>query len=47
MLPKGVLGRQMITKLKLYSTPDHPHGAQKPLPLTSPTSSTRTASSKR
>jgi large subunit ribosomal protein L13 len=47
MLPKGVLGRQMITKLKLYSTPDHPHGAQKPLPLTSPTSATRTASSKR
>ncbi len=37
MLPKGVLGRQMITKLKLYTTPDHPHGAQKPLPLTSPT----------
>jgi len=47
MLPKGVLGRQMITKLKLYSTLDHPHGAQKPLPLTSPTSATRTASSKR
>jgi large subunit ribosomal protein L13 len=41
MLPKGVLGRQMITKLKLYATPDHPHGAQKPLPLTSPTSQTR------
>jgi large subunit ribosomal protein L13 len=33
MLPKGVLGRQMITKLKLYATPDHPHAAQKPLPL--------------
>ena len=33
MLPKGVLGRQMLTKLKLYSTPDHPHAAQKPLPL--------------
>jgi large subunit ribosomal protein L13 len=33
MLPKGVLGRQMATKLKLYATPDHPHGAQQPQPL--------------
>jgi len=33
MLPKGVLGRQMLTKLKLYITPDHPHGAQQPQPL--------------
>src|SRR6202167_2096097 len=33
MLPKGVLGRQMLTKLKLYVTPDHPHAAQKPQPL--------------
>jgi large subunit ribosomal protein L13 len=33
MLPKGVLGRQMITKLKVYATPDHPHAAQKPRPL--------------
>jgi large subunit ribosomal protein L13 len=33
MLPKGVLGRQMFTKLKVYSTPDHPHAAQKPSPL--------------
>jgi large subunit ribosomal protein L13 len=33
MLPKGVLGRQMFTKLKLYPTPDHPHAAQKPQPL--------------
>jgi large subunit ribosomal protein L13 len=33
MLPKGVLGRQMITKLKIYSTPDHPHAAQQPRPL--------------
>lgn len=30
MLPKSVLGRQMITKLKVYATPDHPHAAQKP-----------------
>jgi large subunit ribosomal protein L13 len=35
MLPKGVLGREMITKLKIYATPDHPHAAQKPLPLPS------------
>lgn len=35
MLPKGVLGRQMITKLKVYATPDHPHAAQKPRPLPS------------
>jgi large subunit ribosomal protein L13 len=33
MLPKGVLGREMLTKLKLYATPDHPHAAQKPQPL--------------
>jgi large subunit ribosomal protein L13 len=34
MLPKGVLGREMLTKLKIYATPDHPHAAQKPQPLT-------------
>jgi large subunit ribosomal protein L13 len=34
MLPKNVLGREMLTKLKIYATPDHPHAAQKPLPLT-------------
>jgi large subunit ribosomal protein L13 len=33
MLPKGVLGREMLTKLKLYTTPDHPHAAQKPQAL--------------
>lgn len=33
MLPKGVLGRQMLTKLKVYATPDHPHAAQQPKPL--------------
>ncbi|HXX66355.1 MAG TPA: 50S ribosomal protein L13 [Polyangiaceae bacterium] len=33
MLPKGVLGRRMITKLKVYATPDHPHAAQQPRPL--------------
>jgi large subunit ribosomal protein L13 len=34
MLPKNVLGREMLTKLKIYATPDHPHAAQKPQPLT-------------
>ncbi|HEC09498.1 MAG TPA: 50S ribosomal protein L13 [Acidimicrobiales bacterium] len=34
MLPKGRLGRQMITKLKVYGGPDHPHAAQQPKPLT-------------
>ena len=33
MLPKGVLGREMYTKLKVYATADHPHAAQKPQPL--------------
>ena len=33
MLPKCVLGRQMLTKLKLYASADHPHVAQKPQPL--------------
>jgi large subunit ribosomal protein L13 len=32
MLPKGPLGRQMITKLKVYAGPDHPHHAQSPTP---------------
>lgn len=30
MLPKTILGRQQITKLKVYSGPDHPHKAQNP-----------------
>lgn len=30
MLPKGPLGRQMLTKLKLYAGSAHPHEAQKP-----------------
>ena len=33
MLPKNVLGREMITKLKVYGTGEHPHAAQKPEPL--------------
>lgn len=30
MLPKSKLGRKMLTKLKLYAGPDHPHQAQQP-----------------
>ena len=33
MLPKGPLGRQMLTKLKVYAGPDHPHQAQAPAHL--------------
>lgn len=33
MLPHNVLGRQMIKKLHVYATPDHPHAAQQPKPL--------------
>lgn len=33
MLPKNRLGRQMLTKLKVYTGPNHPHSAQKPEPL--------------
>jgi len=33
MLPKGPLGRQMLTKLKVYAGPEHPHAAQLPEPL--------------
>jgi large subunit ribosomal protein L13 len=30
MLPKNRLGRSMISKLKIYRGPTHPHAAQKP-----------------
>jgi large subunit ribosomal protein L13 len=35
MLPKNHLGRQMLSKLKVYAGAEHPHAAQKPevLPL--------------
>jgi large subunit ribosomal protein L13 len=33
MLPKGALGRQQLSKLKVYAGPDHPHAAQTPQPL--------------
>jgi len=33
MLPKGPLGRQIRTKLKVYAGSTHPHAAQKPAVL--------------
>jgi large subunit ribosomal protein L13 len=33
MLPKTSLGRRQLTKLKVYTGPDHPHQAQKPVKL--------------
>jgi large subunit ribosomal protein L13 len=33
MLPRNKLGRQQLTKLKIYTGPEHPHGAQEPKPF--------------
>ena len=33
MLPKNTLGRKMLSKLKVYAGPDHPHSAQQPVPF--------------
>jgi large subunit ribosomal protein L13 len=33
MLPKNSLGRQILSKLKVYAGPEHPHLAQKPVPF--------------
>ena len=33
MLPSTRLGRRMLKKLKIYSGPEHPHAAQKPLDM--------------
>jgi large subunit ribosomal protein L13 len=33
MLPKNRLGRSIITKLKVYAGPEHPHSAQQPTPF--------------
>ena len=33
MLPKNSLGRQQLTKLKVYAGSEHPHAAQKPQPF--------------
>ena len=34
MLPKGPLGRELMTKLHVYAGAEHPHAAQKPEVLT-------------
>lgn len=34
MLPHNSLGRAMLTKLKVYPGPEHPHQAQAPVPYT-------------
>ena len=33
MLPHNTMGRQMLTKLKVYAGPEHPHQAQQPVPF--------------
>lgn len=33
MLPRNILGRQMIKKLKIHSGPEHPYEAQRPKSL--------------
>lgn len=33
MVPKNRLGRKLLTKLKVYRGPNHPHAAQKPAAL--------------
>ncbi|HVV58145.1 MAG TPA: 50S ribosomal protein L13 [Gaiellaceae bacterium] len=33
MLPRNRLGRQQLTKLKIYVGPEHPHEAQSPTPM--------------
>lgn len=34
MIPRNALGRQVISKLKVYAGPEHPHSAQQPTPYT-------------
>jgi len=33
MLPRGALGRKMLTKLRVFAGPEHSHTAQQPIPL--------------
>ncbi len=41
MVPKNRLGRQMMTKLKVYPGPTHPHAAQQPQALEIPAARAR------
>jgi len=34
MVPHNTLGRQVLSKLKIYAGPEHPHAAQSPQPFT-------------
>lgn len=38
MVPRNILGRQMMTKLKIYAGPNHPHQAQEPVKFELPAS---------
>ena len=38
MVPRNKLGRQMMTKLKIYKGPSHPHQAQQPVVFELPAS---------
>ncbi len=33
MLPRGPLGRQQLSNLRVYAGPEHPHAAQNPQPV--------------
>ena len=33
MLPRGPLGRRMLSKLRVFAGPEHSHAAQQPIPL--------------
>ena len=33
MLPRGPLGRKMLSKLRIFAGPEHNHAAQQPIPL--------------
>ena len=41
MVPKGPLGRQQMTKLKVYAGPVHPHAAQNPVVMEIPAAKAR------
>ena len=43
MLPKNRLGRQQLTKLRVYTGPTHPHEAQGPKPYAIPGAMARTS----
>lgn len=33
MMPRGPLGRKMLSKLRVFAGPEHTHAAQQPIPL--------------